>query len=574
MMAVWFALIVLIQHCWSQNQVLLNGDAVLVVSDADRFANTAFNLTYKDFIIDFYNAFGIAPMLQDTAYTPCSASFTGIETISTIYLGLFENNAYPASLLPNHNINSCVTGEESHCIMVVYDDKYQIYSLIAMGNDTRAAIFAAYSISELIFNVDPLYRFSGINGIYYPDGIYLNKSTAYIFPPPLFQYRALFNNDEDLLGDAFADPYGEAVHSGTMYNWLFEATLRMKGNMMIVGTIPYPDEISIALAAKRGLIVTDHHFDLLGSNTFRFPSSISNEWLWQTTPSVAAFVWKASMDALYANSRGSVAFSVGYRGLNDYIGPCDGCTEQQHGMIISQVIANMSDWIEKQYGANTEKITYLWSEGITYFADGYLTVPDDVSIILTDNGNGVIKDIDDFANVSEGIYTHTAMYNYNANQLTEMVSPFRHFREIGRFAAKSKKNKYAIINTSDLKPCILSTMAVFCYLYNGNKCAGNGDPRQFMVNWCEKHYLFKYGTTDSGKYQFQIEQLYERYYNISYVEAGRSDNNIANAIYSISDSYVQDIKVRNHNIYKYTLYNVYHCLMPFRKIMAKLTVTQ
>ena len=357
----------LFHECWSQSSILFNGDATLIVSDADRFDNTAFNMTYKDFIIDFYNAFGIAPSLENTKYTPCDTSYTGTTTISTIYLGTFANNQYPISLLPNQDISSCSNGKESHCIMLVYDSKYKIYSLIAMGNDTRGAIYAAYSISELIFNVDPLYRFSGINGKFYPNGILLNKSLSYIFPSPIFEYRALFNNDEDLLGDSFADPYGEAVHSGTAYNWLFESTLRMKGNMMIVGTIPYPDEISIKLAAKRGIIVTDHHFDLLGSNTFRFPSTISNEWLWQTTPSVPAFVWKSSMRSLYDNTNGEVVFSVGYRGLNDYAAPCDDCTDQEDGMVISQVIANMTQWINKEYGDNINKITYLWAEGIFFF---------------------------------------------------------------------------------------------------------------------------------------------------------------------------------------------------------------
>lgn len=314
--------------------------------------------------------------------------------------------------------------------------------------------------------------------------------------------------------------------------------------MMIVGTIPYPDEISIKLAAKRGIIVTDHHFDLLGSNTFRFPSTISNEWLWQTTPSVPTFVWKASMRSLYENANGEVVFSLGYRGLNDYAGPCDDCTNEEDGMVISQVIANMTDWVTKEYGTNINKITYLWAEGITYFSEGYLKIPDDVSIILTDNGNGVIKDTDQYANVSEGIYTHTAMYNGNANQLTELVSPFRHFSEIGKFVSKSKKNKYAIINTSDLKPCILSTAAVFCYIYHGNKCAG-GDPRTFMINWCENHYLFNKGTSTSYAQSMaqEIEQLYERYYNISYiVNDAMSDNGITNHIYSCANQYVNDIQ--------------------------------
>ena len=208
-------------------------------------------------------------------------------------------------------------------------------------------------------------------------------------------------------------------------------------------------------------------------------------------------------------------------------------------------------------------------QGIKYFSDGYLHVPDDVSIILTDNGNGIIKDTDEYANVSEGIYTHTAMYNGNANQLTEMVSPFRHFSEIGKFTSKSKKNKYAIINTSDLKPCILSTSAVFCYLYHGENCE-QGDPRQFMIKWCEKHYLFISGTSTqySQSMAQEIEQLYERYYNISYIAAGVSDNHIANEIYSLSNDYIVDLKKNNGKIDAATVATIKGSMIPNATFVA------
>ena len=78
---------------------------------------------------------------------------------------------------------------------------------------------------------------------------------------------------------------------------LTKLTLSMppQANMAIVGTVPYPDERSIRLAARRGIIITNHHFNLLGLNTFRWPSSLSTDYDFQVDPSLMAYAWKSSI---------------------------------------------------------------------------------------------------------------------------------------------------------------------------------------------------------------------------------------------------------------------------------------
>ena len=39
--------------------------------------------------------------------------------------------------------------------------------------------------------------------------------------------------------------------------------LRLKLNMWLVGTVPNPDESSVSLASRRGLVVIHHHFSEL-----------------------------------------------------------------------------------------------------------------------------------------------------------------------------------------------------------------------------------------------------------------------------------------------------------------------
>ena len=308
--------------------VTLTGEATFVIANDDLLNNTALNLTIQDVMVDFYHVLGLVPIIESPNDVACPLAS---EYISRIYFGTFYSNPQLSNYI---NITQCYSGKESHCLILKYNDPVIGTALFAISNDTRGAIYAAYSFSELILGIDPLYRFSGISGVYHgsfgfqSSGI-TNISNSYkkIFGAPLFEYRALFNNDEDLLGGWGSDPYGQAVHSGTIFNWLFESILRMKGNMMIVGTIPYPDEISIGLASKRGLVITNHHFNLMASNTFRFPSELNDEWDFITAPQTLKFVWESSRDALKRNVEpymNEIVWSVGWRGRNDEAAPCTG----------------------------------------------------------------------------------------------------------------------------------------------------------------------------------------------------------------------------------------------------------
>ena len=90
--------------------------------------------------------------------------------------------------------------------------------------------------------------------------------------PRGFRVRALFLNDEDLLAGFGADPLGDGI-SADLYNKVFEAVLRMKGNAVIPGTAPFPDQRgAFTLAAKRGIAIMQHHVTPVGLNVMRWPN--------------------------------------------------------------------------------------------------------------------------------------------------------------------------------------------------------------------------------------------------------------------------------------------------------------
>ena len=49
----------------------------------------------------------------------------------------------------------------------------------------------------------------------------------------------------------------------------------VQANTIQAGTVSYPDEAVVAVAARRGLVLTASHFNLLGSNTYRWPLELS-----------------------------------------------------------------------------------------------------------------------------------------------------------------------------------------------------------------------------------------------------------------------------------------------------------
>ena len=64
--------------------------------------------------------------------------------------------------------------------------------------------------------------------------------------------------------------------------------------------------------------ITSSHFNLLGSNTYRWPLELdalpNNGWDWDEHPQLMAHLWRASIDALKDYE---VLWSVGLRGVTD-----------------------------------------------------------------------------------------------------------------------------------------------------------------------------------------------------------------------------------------------------------------
>lgn len=353
------------------------------------------------------------------------------------------------------------------------------------GRDMRGAIYAIYQFSEEFLGVDPLYSWTDHvparrARIDIPDG--LNKD----YPAPVFAYRGFFINDEDLLTGFAPAPASE--HTGislTMWNRIYETTLRLKGNIVAPGTWIFSDEPQIALAAKRGLIVTQHHAIPLGINVARWPEDAP--YTYGSRPEVLQRAWKNAV-AGYAPTQ-EVLWTVGLRGLSDssYAVYDTTVANDNHalGRVIGEAMAEQVR-IVRASRPDASFITNLWQEGARLVQSGDLHIPDGVHAVWADDGYGNLQDAGR-VKAGDGAYYHVAMMNSRANQLTEMVPVQRIYSELGRYI-KAGATHYVLINISDIRPVTMTIRAVMDTAWKGAPAEGAAAAPAFYQRWSSDQF--------------------------------------------------------------------------------------
>ena len=358
-------------------------------------------------------------------------------------------------------------------------------AVILTGSDLRGAIYAVYEFSGKYLEVDPLYYWTDRNPAHQAS-VSLPDNLATQDGPPTFRYRGSFTNDEDLLTGwkpGTADGTGISLEA---WDKVFEALLRLKGNMIVPGTFVFPDEPQVKAAGERGLIITQHHIEVLGTNTYRWPDE--KPYSFSAHPELLISAWTQAVKEYGPNQE--VIWTLGYRGRHDRPFWVDdasaGKTDAERAATIQRAIAKQTE-IVSSLRKNQFFLMNAWMESVPFLSNGLLHIPAGVTQVWPDNGHGVIRD-DGRIRAGEGVYYHTAMYNSMANQMTEMVPLERIQRELGR-AAKAHATEYLLINTSDIRPVPMTTRAVMELAWNAKPWVDNtGQAAAYLQEWCREEF--------------------------------------------------------------------------------------
>jgi hypothetical protein len=435
----------------------------------------------RDLAEDFEKVLGSKPRIA-----------TGMQGVAGEVVLIGEKAKLPQGVQP-----AGVTEPESFSISVTEAPK----AVVLAGADMRGTIYAIYEFSQEYLGVDPMY--------YWTDHQPLRRTHVEIpdtlskaFPPPVFKYRGFFLNDEDLLtGWAPGEEKDKTGISLDAWNRIYETILRLKGNMVVPGTWIFPDDPQIKLAAKRGLIVTQHHAIPLGVNVARWPRDVPYNY--SAHPEILERAWKDAV-AAYPHDQ-EILWAVGLRGLSDVsyasMDPSVRGNDQALGALISKAIQDQMSIVRATY-PQAKFVTDLWQEGATLVRKGYLKIPSEVTTIWADLGYGYLQDGGQVAS-GQGAYYHVAMMNTRSNQLTEMVPVERIVNEFGRYTAVGA-TQYLLLNTSDIRPVSMTTKATMDIAWKGSLPGGAEAANKYYEQWA---------TEEFGKQAAPaVAKVYEKYF--------------------------------------------------------------
>ncbi|MGH9528696.1 MAG: glycosyl hydrolase 115 family protein [Terriglobales bacterium] len=396
-----------------------------------------------------------------------------------------------------------LTSPESFSISVTtpnWNKSSPTKAVVLSGADMRGTIYSIYEFSKRFLGTDPLY--------YWTDRLPARRNSIEIpisyekkFAAPVFKYRGFFINDEDLLtGWAPGEKKDKTGISLAVWDRIYETILRLKGNMVAPGTWIFPDDPQVKLAAKRGLIVTQHHAIPLGLNVARWPKDVPYNYT--THPEILERAWKNAVKAYLPDQE--VLWSVGLRGLSDVtyasMDPRVKDNNKALGQLIGKAIADQIN-IVRSVRPDAKFVTNLWQEGARLVQQGDLKIPSEVATVWADDGYGYLQDNGEVT-AGQGAYDHVAMMNGRANQLTEMVPIARSFSELGRYI-KAGATDYFLVNTSDIRPVTMSIRAVMDVAWKGLP-SGVDPTNAFYKQWSTEEF--------GEKAAPKLADLYQEYF--------------------------------------------------------------
>jgi hypothetical protein len=439
----------------------------------------------QDLLGDFTKVFGHAPKLVNT-----------LEEAGPVAILIADRTRVPAGV-------QCATATDIEAFAfstaaLPGHAKPKRIAVCLTGADMRGTIFAIYEFSQTYLGIDPMYLWTDKQ----PEkrsSITLPAGFLKVFPRPVFRYRGFFPNDEDLLTGWAPPAKGEQTGiSLAVWDNIFETILRLKGNMIVPGTWIFPDDSQVHAASERGLIVNQHHAIPLGVNVARWPNNVPYNF--STNPEILRRAWTNAVAAY--NPDEEILWSVGLRGLSDSsyasLDPSVRNNDPLLGERVSEAVKEQIEIVRAKY-PNAQFVTDLWQEGARLMQNGYLKIPSEVLLVWADTGYGDMQDGGKVA-AGQGAYFHTAMMNGQANQLSEMVPVSVIHSELGRYI-KAGATSYILVNTSDLRPVVMTTRALMEEAWGGLPTEESDTDGAYYRRWATEEFGAKSADELAGVYK-------------------------------------------------------------------------
>jgi hypothetical protein len=329
-------------------------------------------------------------------------------------------------------------------------------SLMITGADPRGTIYGAYDISAKM-GVSPWYWWADVPVVKKTD-LYVTAGTR--SDAPKVKYRGFFINDEEpAFGGWAREKFGGINHD--LYGHVFELELRLKGNYLWPAmwgkAFADDDPLNQQTAADYGIIMgTSHHEPMTRAqeewHRHLDGGVTGGKWDYTTNAENLRTFWRGGIERMQKGGFENVV-TVGMRGDGDEPMSEGTATQLLEGIVADQrkIIADVTG----KPASETPQVWALYKEVQDYYDHG-MTVPDDVTLLFSDDNWGQIRRLPDPAAPKRaggyGVYYHFDYVggprNYkwlNTNQIEKVWQQMD-------LAYESGADRLWIINVGDIKP--------------------------------------------------------------------------------------------------------------------------
>ncbi|MBN1408979.1 MAG: glycosyl hydrolase 115 family protein, partial [Calditrichaceae bacterium] len=283
---------------------------------------------------------------------------------------------------------------ESFVITTIDNPKPGIkQALVIAGSDKRGTIYGIYELSEQL-GVSPWY--------WWADVPVKKRSEAYIIPgryasgEPAVKYRGIFLNDEwPCLGRWTEEKFGGM--NSEFYTKVFELLLRLRANYlwpaMWNSAFNEDDAENPRLADEYGIVMgTSHHEPMMRAHkewTKRREQYGNGQWNYATNKEALKVFFR---EGISRNKKYENLITIGMRGDGDEGMVTTGSLESDIKLLES-IMADQREIIADEMKTDPAAVPQLWAlfTEVKKFYEAGLRVPDDVTLLWTDDNNGMLR---------------------------------------------------------------------------------------------------------------------------------------------------------------------------------------
>jgi hypothetical protein len=472
---------------------------------------------------------------------------------NTIIVGTLEKSALIKRLVQDGKIDpAAINGKwESFFLQVVNNPLPGVDSaLVIAGSDKRGTIYGVYDLSQQI-GVSPWYYWADVPATH-RDSLFVNAG-KYVQEPPAVKYRGIFLNDEaPALSGWVREKFGQApqskdppVPSGIsnmnheFYGHVFELLLRLKANYlwpaMWNNAFNEDDLENPKMADEYGIVMGTSHQEPMLRAQKEWDRRYRDHWNYYTDTKKLQDFWR---DGITRNKDYESILTMGLRGAND-TPMIPGGTPEQSADLLKTIIADQRQMISEVINPDPSKVPQMWcpyKEVLEYYDRLGLRVPDDVTILWTDDNWGNIRRLPSTEERNRsggaGIYYHFDYVGGPRNYKWINTNPLPKIWEQMNLALDYGADRIWIVNVGDLKPLEFPMSFFLAFAWEGKQMTKER-MSDFAQQWAAQQFgpehaaeigefLSKYGKLNGLRKQELLEPT-----TFSIVNYNEADNIVA-----------------------------------------------